>query len=533
MTEDARTQPRTRRDLLALIGTVAGSTAMYQAMTSLGHAQESDYRGPIRLNGDPRGATVLVLGAGLAGLTAALELKNAGYRVRILEYDTRAGGRCWTIRGGDRIEELGGAVQQCTFDQGQYFNPGPWRIPFHHHAVMDYCRRLGVQLEPWIQVNHAALMHSTRAFGGRPVQYRQVQADYHGAVSELLAKATRAGALDADLTREDREILLESLRGFGALDSNFRYTRSAAASVRRGWDRRPGGGVDAAPVPSTPVSASDVLTSRLWGNLVFSASLDFQTTMFEPVGGMDMIARAFVREVGEDLITYGARVTQIRQDANGVEVAFEDRRAGGAVRTERAAWCVNTIPLSILAQMDVQCGAPMANAIAAVPYAASIKVGLQMKRRFWETDHHIYGGISYTDLPNRMISYPSTGYLSPGKGVLLAAYAFGPFAFEYTALSPEERMRRTVEWASVLHPEIRTELDGGVSVGWHRVPGALGCNGMWTDATRREHYANLCAIDGRMVLAGEHCSYIPAWQEGSILSALDAVTRLHQRVMAG
>jgi monoamine oxidase len=272
------------------------------------------------------------------------------------------------------------------------------------------------------------------------------------------------------------------------------------------------------------------VNSRLWGALVTGALLDFQTTMFEPVGGMDMIARAFQRAVGDDLITLGARVTAIQQNAQGVTVAYE--RAGQSL-TERADWCVNTIPLSVLAKLDVQCGAPMAAAIAAVPYAPSIKVGLQMKRRFWETDHHIYGGISYTDLPNRMISYPSTGYLSPGKGVLLAAYAFGPLAFEYSGLSAEDRLKRTVEWASRLHPEIAQEVDGGVSFAWSRAKGVLGCNGMWTEATRREHYANLCAIDGRMVLAGEHCSYIPAWQEGSILSALDAVTRLHQRVMAG
>ena len=63
-----------RRDLLLLIGAMAGSAAMYHAMTSLGFASESGYRGPIRLEGDPKGASVLILGAGLAGMTAALEL---------------------------------------------------------------------------------------------------------------------------------------------------------------------------------------------------------------------------------------------------------------------------------------------------------------------------------------------------------------------------------------------------------------------------------------------------------------------------
>jgi monoamine oxidase len=54
---------------------------------------------------------------------------------------------------------------------------------------------------------------------------------------------------------------------------------------------------------------------------------------------------------------------------------------------------------------------------------------------------------------------------------------------------------------------------------------------MWTDAAREEHYDDLCQIDGRIVLAGEHASYIPAWQEGAILSSLDAIARLHARVV--
>ncbi|MEI9924055.1 MAG: hypothetical protein WDN50_11525 [Bradyrhizobium sp.] len=59
----------------------------------------------------------------------------------------------------------------------------------------------------------------------------------------------------------------------------------------------------------------------------------------------------------------------------------------------------------------------------------------------------------------------------------------------------------------------------------------MGCAGDWSEAARAEHYANLCQIDGRIVLAGEHASYIPAWQEGAILSSLDAIARLHDRVV--
>ena len=169
---DPARPPMSRRDLISLIGAAAGGTAAYQAMTSLGFAAPSPYRGPIRLEGDPKGASVVVLGAGLAGMTAAIELRRAGYRVRILEYNARAGGRNWSIRGGDAYVELGGATQICGFDEGHYLNPGPWRIPYHHHALLDYCRRFGVALEPFVQLNHNAYLHATTAFGGVPQRIR-------------------------------------------------------------------------------------------------------------------------------------------------------------------------------------------------------------------------------------------------------------------------------------------------------------------------------------------------------------------------
>jgi monoamine oxidase len=161
-----------RRDLLSLIGAVSGSAAMYHAMTSLGFASDSGYKGPIRLHGDPKGASVLVLGAGLAGMTAALELRKAGYKVQVLEFNSRPGGRNWTLRGGDSFTELGGEKQTCEFEQGLYINPGPWRIPYHHRALLDYCKRFGVVLEPFIQLNHNALLHGTKAFGGVPQRIR-------------------------------------------------------------------------------------------------------------------------------------------------------------------------------------------------------------------------------------------------------------------------------------------------------------------------------------------------------------------------
>ena len=518
-----------RRALLTRIGAGAGGAAVYRLMTSLGFAAESPYRGPIRLDGDPRGASVLVIGAGLAGMTAAYELRRAGYHVQVLEYNSRPGGRNWTVRGGDAYVELGGARQVCRFDEGQYLNPGPWRIPHHHYAVLDYCRRLGVALEPFVQLNHNAYFHKPGAFGGAPQRIREIKADFSGGVAELLAKATHKGALDDDVTREDRAILLESLRALGGLDRDYRYRAGPVASEFRGYKRPPGGGLSARPVDGEPISLSDILSSRLWEGLQSFLAYDFQTTMFQPVGGMGRIGEAFGRELGQT-IRYDVKVVEIAQDERGVEVRFEDAEH---TATARADWCVCTLPLSILSRMPVQVGAPMRAAISALPYAPAVKVGLQFSRRFWEEDERIYGGISYTDQAIRQIGYPSSGFNRDGKGVLLGAYLWGGAnAYEFSAMSPEDRVKVALEQGAAVHPQYAQSFETGFSVAWARVPFTLGCAAEWTEALRAQHYDNLCAIDGRIALAGEHASYIPAWQEGAILSALDCVQRLHARVLA-
>ncbi|WEE77346.1 flavin monoamine oxidase family protein [Comamonas testosteroni] len=518
-----------RRQLLSMIGKVAGGSAMYQAMSSLGYAAESHYSGPVKLGNAKPGASVLVLGAGLAGMVAAHELRAAGYKVQLLEYQSRAGGRCWTLRGGDEFSELDGTRQQVGFAKGNYFNPGPWRVPYHHHAMLDYYKRFGIKLEAFNQVNYNAYLHNSKALAGKPQRFRHVQTDVYGHVAELLSKATNQGALDQSVSREDKERLLESLKAWGVLDKEYRYRASNAVSDFRGYDIDPGGGLMAQAKPSTPMGLHELLESNLWRQMGVGNIYEFHSAIFQPEGGMDMLAQAMARDLGP-AIRYNAKVTRIAQNDKGVTVDYVDALKPGSTLQARADWCVCTIPLSILSQIEVQAGSAMQNAIAAVPYGSSMKVGLEFKRRFWEEDERIYGGISYTDLPIQQISYPSTGYMGNGPAVLLGAYAFeNSNSYRFSSLKPAERVRLALEYGAQIHPQYKQEFLNGVSVAWHRMPWINGCFGNWTDALREQHYKDLAQIDGRLVLAGEHVSYIPAWQEGAVLSSLDAIQRLHAK----
>lgn len=522
--------PQTRRDLLTMIGKVGGGAALYQAMTVLGHAAESQFTGPPQLSGAKPGASVLVLGAGLAGMLAAYELTKAGYKVQILEAQPRAGGRNLTLRGGDTISEIG-SVQKVAFTPGNYLNPGPWRIPYHHRTVLHYCKAFGVALEPFLQNNANAFVHRKAAFGGKPQRYGEVTVDWKGHVSELLGKALGAGALDQAVTAEDKGKLLEALRSWGVLDCNMAYSKSEKVGEQRGWRRAPGGGVGGEPEPGDPFSLSETLGSRVWEQLGFFAEHVMQAPMFQPKGGMDHIGKAFQARVGK-LIRYNTRVSRIAQDERGVTASWTDARTGAAGET-RADWMVCTIPATVLGQIELQVSDAKKAAIKALPYGNSVKIGLEMKRRFWETEDAIYGGSSFTDQAIGLVSYPSHGCFSDGPAVLLGAYPFGVGSYILAGMTPEKRIAAALEQGSVFHPaHYRSEFLSGASLAWSRMPWILGCCATWTEETRAAHYRNLVAMDGRIVLAGEHCSYYGCWQEGALLSALDAITRLHQRASA-
>src|SRR5690242_4588601 len=143
----------TRRSLLEHIGTVGGLGAAYMAMEALGlaiptPAGAENFSLPAASG---NGKSVVILGAGIAGLVSAYELQRAGYRVTVLEARDRIGGRVWTIRGGDRIVQMGRPDQRADFDEGLYFNAGAARIPSTHRGILGYARRFGVAME--IMVN--------------------------------------------------------------------------------------------------------------------------------------------------------------------------------------------------------------------------------------------------------------------------------------------------------------------------------------------------------------------------------------------
>ena len=402
-------------------------------------------------------------------MVAALELRDAGYKVQILEYNNRPGGRNWTLAmAATASPNWAACKQEIKFSPGQYFNPGPWRLPYHHQGILHYCSRLGVELEPFTQVNYNAWVHNTEAYGGKPKRYREVMADFQGHVAELLGKTMKQKALDQAVTKDDREMLAEALRRWGALDEDMKYVKGRTSARMRGALVNEGGGINSLPAYADPDSLSSILSSQMWSALGRGQNFESQTPIFQPKGGMGNDRQRLRQGAGQRSSSTIAKVIDIHQDEKGVTATYVDTQKGGAPQKATAQWCVCTIPATILSQIPMNVSARKKEAINQLPYSASIKIGIEMKRRFWEEDDNIYGGMSYTDQPNSQIGYPQWGYFSKGPGVLLAAYTFDKEAYRFTAQSPQERIRHALDYGEKIHPgkvqvQFRVRCGGGLA----------------------------------------------------------------------
>jgi monoamine oxidase len=537
----------TRRDFLTRVGQAGGYSAAFLAMQGLGLVEARGLAPePLQVApGSGKGIRVVVLGGGIAGLVAAYELRALGYSCTLLEARERPGGRNWTVRGGDKVTFLDGTTQACTWDQGHYQNFGPARLPSIHPTILGYCKKLGVELQVEVNMSRSAFLQNDNANGGKPAVMRQVVNDTRGHVSELLSKSIHQGALDQDLSKEDRDRMLTFLRTYGSLDAAGKYN----GSDRAGYAKTAGAGDDTG-VLSQPIDMHTLLDESFWQGMLFDEQFDMQATMFQPVGGMDRIPYAFSKALG-DIVKYSSPVTEIRKTPTGVTVHYKQK---GVAKTIDADYCICTMPLTLLRSMPNDFSAPYKKVVDECTYASAYKIAWE-SRRFWEQDYNIYGGLEFVNNGCSPIWFPSAGLFSE-RGVLVSGYtdeSSSPFG----KLSVQEKLAESRKSIERLHPGHGKELEKPMYVSWGKIPynegswirtygsgqqrspgvGLTQQTGQAQSAAAARTQSNpgyetLIEPDGPIVFAGDHVSHIVAWQEGAALSALRAVQQVADRVKA-
>lgn len=465
----------------------------------------SDYLGLIQRGLPPRSGPpqkVLVLGAGMAGLTAAHELSRAGHEVEVLEAQTRVGGRVYTMRE--------------PFSHGLYGEAGAMRIPRAHSLTMAYVERFGLATFPFQMGNPKALC----CLMGLRLTLEEAERDPDRLGFELAEPErglTSSALWERSLRPFSARVESEGEPAWAAITREYdSYSVREFLEAQR-WSE---GAIDRFGL----LANQEALMNSSFLELLREEIGNYYTDMVQLEGGMDRLPAAFTPHL-RGRIRFGSRVVAIEQTPDEVVVHY--RTAAGRFAAH-AAQAVVALPTPVLRHIEFLPPLSRAKmrAIRQLHYDASAKIFVQCRRRFWEEDDGIFGGGTVTDLAVRNIYYPEHGR-ETGRGVLLASYTWSEDAQRWGSLSPSERLEQALEDVGKIHPAVRHEFEAGASKMWHDDEFAGGAFALFDPGQQTLLHDAIQAPEGRLHFAGEHTSLAHAWIQGAIESGLRATREIH------
>lgn len=501
-----------------------------------------------------------ILGAGMAGLAAAYELKKRGHQVEILEGSDRVGGRVWTHH----------------FDNGQYGEYGAMRIPGKHDYTRHYIKETNLELGRFITSNpkgfydvRGTITRIFEAINNLYPQYKNLRPSDLALASEIGENGYPKGVgaiLDnlfspivEDLSQEDKLALYS-----GQLTDKLK--KLDAETVRHFLHKK-------RPEPDGAMELIGSLTSleNLWqGSLLDelrSTIAGHSSGLQEIIGGMDRLPNCLADKqidtkgtVRED-IQFRTEVRGITTQGNEVELT-----AGEQPLQRHYDYVLCTIPFSVLRRLELNgFSSEKMLAIRNITYASSTKVLLYCQERFWEDEKYdIVGGASISDRISRQTYYPSNhveDYRKPwpeqeeGRefqpvalhaaysdafckrdegtspkqpGVLLGSYTWGMSARRLGVLSQKERAQTVINSISKFHEEITKsgQVIDNASMFWDQNKWSTGAFTHFDSSDIDWYYQAGLKPEGRLHFAGEHLSPAPGWIQGALISSLRAVLEM-------
>jgi len=158
-------------------------------------------------------------------------------------------------------------------------------------------------------------------------------------------------------------------------------------------------------------------------------------------------------------------------------------------------------------------------------YCPATKVAFHTKSNFW-AEQGIRGGASFSGAGVRQSYYPSVKFNPELGSVMLASYTIGDDADRLGNMTESQRHDYVKEVVSNVHPELQQAdmIQDVASIAWGNYEwSAGGCTVHWDEENHTTQYLEAARPQNTLFFAGEHCSKYPAWLQGSIESALEAI----------
>jgi monoamine oxidase len=449
----------------------------------------------LRAAGKPK--KVIVVGAGIAGLTSAFELMEAGHDVMVLEARMRSGGRVHTLRE--------------PFADDLYAEAGAIDVGDGYPLITRYIRLFDL---PLIEVP-VSPKTVTYARGHRYVSTQNQDPDWPYRLRPAERQLGRAGIWEKYVVSAYAQIGEPSANAWPqAVERDFDSQTLNELLLRRGLSE------DAVAVLHLTLYGDDYDHVSALQSLMSESFLARNRKWMMIQGGNDRLPKAFAAKLGSRL-RYGAKVVKLAQDAQKARVSV--LHATGLQQLD-ADHVIVAIPFSVLrhCEMDASVSPDKKRAISQMRYESLTRVYLQSRTRFW-TEQGINGN-AVADLPFGVVVEHTA--IQRGRRGILEAQIEHDRGQEVWAMEPGQRVRWTLQHMEKIHPGLTSNFEGGTSFSWDHDPFSLGSWAYYAPGEMTTIFPHVARPEGRLHFAGEHTSALMGTLEGAAQSGIRAASEV-------